>query len=342
MQYPYGLISDTHNHSWSAFATINEDGTNSRLAAIIAETERAMQMVKDRGGTSLFHAGDLFHVRGEIKPSVFNPTERSFRKMLGCTAQIIAIPGNHDLEGDEADELGNAMQTLANISNFHVCTQVDMMGDVFVFPWCHDLDVLRSRLKKHADPTKDAIIHAPVDGVLKGIPSKSLSPSELAAMGYRRVFAGHYHNHVSFLGGKVVSIGASTHQTWSDPGSTAGFILVYEDRIEHIPTGAPLFVDVDFDKDIETQVRGNYCRLKLTDVTEKELKQWRVDLEKFGALGVNLIVTKKATNGRPTTSAAASTSIDVSVANYIKDDMKPFLLNEVTDLADEVLQEARA
>ena len=61
------------------------------------------------------------------------------------------------------------------------------------------------------------------------VPYGALVPErrhDLAKLGFRRVFAGHYHHHCSFEDGKVWSIGATTHQTASDIGTKAGFLLV--------------------------------------------------------------------------------------------------------------------
>lgn len=349
MKYPYLLSSDQHCHSWSQFAHVDTDGVNSRLRIILNELTRSYKALGAAGGDTAFLAGDLFHVRGEIKPSVYNPTVETFTFIhdLGVEDMMTyAIPGNHDLEGKEASSLGNAMQGLGNIDGFNVCVEPKRFGDVWVFPWHQDLDKLRAALKKHANPKYDAIIHAPVNGVIKGIPDHGLEAAELAAFGYRRVFAGHFHDHKVFEDGKVVSIGATTHQTWSDPGTTAGFLLVYEDRIEHHTSEAPSFVELnaatlnpDYLKD---DVYGNYAKIKLIDVTEKEIKQWRDDLTTAGAIGVNVIATKKTTSGRSGASAKAALSLASSVEHFVRNDLKPFLMEEVSALAQEILMEAQS
>jgi DNA repair exonuclease SbcCD nuclease subunit len=350
MQYPYAISSDQHHHNWSAFSKVNPDGVNSRLRIILDENERAARTVKAAGGNQMFLAGDLFHVRGKIEPSVFNPTVESFERICGDVG-VYAIPGNHDLEGRDASKLGNAMQSLANIPNFQVATEPKVVGDVIVYPWYHDLNELRAQLKKDAHPNLDAIIHAPVNGVLEGLPDHGLNADELAAYGFRRIFAGHYHDHQVLAGGKVISIGATTHQTWSDVGTKAGFLLVYKDRIEHVPSQAPQFVDLNekavTEADIngfnlDDLVKGNYVRLKLSDVDDKEVRSWRDDTMKAGALGVNIIVNKTATVSRSGASTKAAISLAASVQHYIDNDLKPTLAADVSKLAQDVLIEAQS
>lgn len=359
MRYPYLITSDQHAHAWSAFSKVNPDGVNSRLRIILDELHRAHQVLHDAGGNESFYAGDLFHVRGKIEPSVFNPTFKAISDIHARYSDLAstAIPGNHDLEGRDADELGNAMQQLGSIDRFVVSTKLEKHGDVIVIPWQHDLDHLRTLLAFQAATAQhhgtlektDVIIHAPVNGVLMGIPDHGLEASELAAYGFRRVFCGHYHDHKVMMGGKVISVGATSHQTWSDPGTMAGFILVYEDRIQHFGSAAPQFINLDDDKlndlaangdDIEEIVKGHYVRLKLTDVEEKDIKAWRQSLTDAGVAGQQIIVTKTSSVSRTGASTKAAVSLSASVDHYIRQDMKPLLLEDVSKMAQDVLAEA--
>lgn len=354
MKYPYLITSDQHCHAWSAFSKPNPDGVNSRLRIILNEMDRARSSLKASGGTHHFGAGDLFHQRGEIKPSVFNPTYDSFQAVVGVEEHFLT--GNHDLEGKDSSSLGNAMQALDALPHFTAHTQPALVGDVLVVPWIQDLNELRSVLKAwSSEPnasSTDVIIHAPVNGVLKGIPDHGLEASELAAYGFRRVFSGHYHNHVVMEGGKVFSVGATTHQTWSDPGTKAGFLLVYEDRVEFHENEAPKFIDLTLELvddteslggSVEDLVKGNYVRMKLTDVTEREIKEWRVTLEQSGAAGVTIIATKKAAaTARTGAGVKAGSSLGSSVEHFIRNDLKPQLVEKVSKLAQDVLQEAQS
>ena len=69
----YGLMSDLHCHSWSSFASTDEEGRNTRLMHIIREIHRCCAELRARGGRNLVIAGDVFHTRGSVSPSVFNP-----------------------------------------------------------------------------------------------------------------------------------------------------------------------------------------------------------------------------------------------------------------------------
>ena len=116
---PYGVISDSHSHNWATFSHINKDtGLNNRLEHILDEIWRAAQTVKSEGGDTIIHCGDVFHVRGNLAPSVLNPTINLFSKItneLGLRSIILA--GNHDLESNDATRIGNATVALEGAKN---------------------------------------------------------------------------------------------------------------------------------------------------------------------------------------------------------------------------------
>src|SRR3569833_3315235 len=112
---PYGVMSDTHNHGWSAFATVLPSGVNSRLQIILDETWRCAQEIKKAGGDTLYHGGDLFHVRGSIAPSVLNPTTDCYRAIIEDGIQVVIDAGNHDLEGKEAARVSSAITALEGV-----------------------------------------------------------------------------------------------------------------------------------------------------------------------------------------------------------------------------------
>ena len=319
----YALLSDLHFHDWSQFSGVTESGVNKRLSIIKREVTRAVTTLRAAGGDQMLIAGDIFHVRGKIKPSVMNPVLELFEGITAAGIDVTAIPGNHDLENVESDGLGNAIRALEGVG-VAVCDEPTMIDErVLMVPWCSTLAGLKKRI---ADYTKgldcswlDCIIHAPLDGVIWGIPDHGLSVAEIAAWGFKRVFAGHYHHHID-LGRGVYSIGAVAHQTWSDVGTKAGFLMVGDDVTWH-PSEAPYFVEVtgdeEDDADITEKVRGNYARVKLNDASEADIRQVREELEGMGALGAIVLANKKAGVKRTGATVTTGASLEASVAEYV-------------------------
>ena len=319
---PYVVVSDLHMHNWSAFASTNPDGVNNRLQFILNEFWRAAETLKKLGGDTIIMAGDLFHQRGSIHPSVFNPTNALIKRILDEGIQIHAIPGNHDLASKETTELGNSFQSFVNLDGFRVYTETHVEADLAFIPWQSGKDQLRERveeLKSAYDVSQlDLFIHVGIDGVLIGVPDHGLSAAEVAGWGFKRVFAGDYHNHKVMEDGKVISIGATTHQTWGDIGTKAGFLIVEKDKVVYSASHAPNFVEINENTDedeIPLIVDGNYARIRGLKITDTQVKALKKELEGYGCRGVTFQVVREAVTARKTT--ARGLTIDASVDTFI-------------------------
>ncbi|MBA8881784.1 DNA repair exonuclease SbcCD nuclease subunit [Phyllobacterium myrsinacearum] len=308
---------------------------NSRLRIILDELESAAGAIGAAGGNTLIIAGDINHVRGSLDPEVLNPLQDSIRRILDSGVNIYFIPGNHDLAGEETTMLGSTAQTLSEtfssegtITAINTSRLVKSGDSHFAFvPWCSTTEKLLAEIQKLSEKAlldgtlakTDLIIHAGIDGVLDHMPSRGLTAARLATFGFRYVFAGHYHNHKD-LGSGVYSIGATTHQSWSDVGALAGWILVGEDaEVVHVSSCAPAFVDVsELDEELTKEVcKGNYIRYRGMEMTSAELKEKRQLFVDNGALGVSIQAPKKAAATRTTTPTSSGMSIDKSVAKYV-------------------------
>lgn len=323
----FGVISDTHNHKWDTFSNILPSGVNDRLQFILDDTWRAAQTVKANGGGTLIHTGDLFHVRGSVSPSVLNPTVDLYQRIIKeLELDVVLLAGNHDLEGKHATKLGNAGQALAGIGVRVISESFDDQGLYRIYiPYMDSCDKLREEINRMLEPLPimtrakyDLFLHAPLNGVVAGIPDHGLSALELSKLGVNRVFCGHYHNHKAF--GKVYSVGALTHQTFGDVNSLAGFLLVNDDTVTHYVSNAPRFVDFDPEwSELEEAeyIQGNYVRAKLDNASNDEVEQVRKYLTDLGARSVQIIhVPKTEVSRECAASIEAGKSIRVSLHEW--------------------------
>ncbi len=323
---PFGIISDTHNHSWSSFATTLPTGVNSRLQATLDETNRAADAVFRAGGDTLVHAGDLFHVRGSVAPSVLNPTLATYKTLVDAGMKIIINAGNHDLEGREANDIGSAITALREVGCMIVNKPMVMPAlNLALVPYIGkvaDLKAVLSSMQDEMDaPNCNLIIHAGIDGVIKGLPDHGLDAEYLNKLKFVRTFAGHYHHHKK-LAERVWSVGALTHQTWSDIGSKAGFLVVSDakDGVKWFASHAPSFIEIDgstMPEDIPLLVDGNYVRAKIFSSKPSEIEDLRKFLTDAGALGVTIVSQPKTGVTRTASTVKAGASLEVSVSDYI-------------------------
>jgi DNA repair exonuclease SbcCD nuclease subunit len=328
----YAVVSDLHCHAWSTYATVHADGVNSRLRIILNELWRAASELHDAGGKTLVVAGDIFHVRGSVDPEVLNPVQETFRSIMdNFGVSILMIPGNHDLKGKETSALGSAIQTLAEtfsaegsirVLNEPTTVKFDDGNFLAFVPWrskvddlLKDLEDLARRGNKHLT---DVFIHAGIDGVLSGVPAHGLPASRLASIGFRRVFAGHYHNHCD-MGDGVFSIGATTHQNWGDIGTAAGFLLVDENEVRFHPSKSPNFVDISGMKEEEMEINayGNYVRFRGDPMKDEDVRELREFLLKAGAQGVSIQAAKQVVSVRTATVGRTGLTLDQSVGGFV-------------------------
>lgn len=299
MSLVYGICSDAHLHNWSAFSRVDKNGLNSRLGHILDQIQVAAHDLRTAGGRTLYITGDLFHVRGSVSPTVLNPTIDLFARLTtDLDLNIRVLPGNHDLESRDSSALGNACESLRTIPGIEVISTPTLFEDdhVVMVPWYDRLDDVRRHIyacltdlnaKGEASNAWTLMIHAPVNGVLTGLPDHGFNAAELARYGFKRVFSGHYHNHKRFKG-EVYSVGATTHQTWNDIGTRAGYLLVSDTDVVFRTSSAPRFMDLDIrwdEHEAREQCKGNYVRARLGEATEEEISHLRDQLKTWGALG---------------------------------------------------------
>lgn len=329
----FAVLADIHAYGSTVYSGTGVDGINIRLQLILDEMLRSAKTLLDEGGKTMFIAGDIFHTRGSIDPEVLNPLRGTVEEILNTGIDIHAIPGNHDLKSKDSRALSSQIENLAQISIaggmfrcYNEVTSFQIDGQWFGFvPWRASIkDFLEDMGDLSAHPAHadmHVFIHAGIDGVLSGMPAHGLTDADLAAFGFKRVYAGHYHNHVIFPGNKVVSIGATTHHNWGDVSTRAGFLIVDTDAdtVTFHDTQAPKFADLTGldELEMELECRGNYVRFRGPSMTQTEINELRDQFRKWGALGVSIEVPKATVAARPSASASKGLTIDQSVANFV-------------------------
>jgi DNA repair exonuclease SbcCD nuclease subunit len=327
MKFPYLLYSDVHFHDWDSFSVTMPSGMNSRLAIILDELDRAYAELQAAGGQYAICAGDLFHVRGKVNTSVLVPVIEFFNKWKVGGITTIAISGNHDLESNDTTTYGSMVYALYSSGVYSSSDKWWSVAgtSIIMVSWHSNVVDLKKTLDDLSNSTPtvdkektDLIIHAPVDEVIIGIPSHGLDAAYLASLGFKRVFSGHYHNHVDFKN-NVWSIGATTHQTWGDVGSKAGYLIVDEKEVNWRSSHAPKFVDANKipESEMLEAVDGNYVRFTVEDATQEEIGIVRKELRDLGAKGIiiNAVTTKSLISGTRVSTANLG-SLDKSISEY--------------------------
>jgi DNA repair exonuclease SbcCD nuclease subunit len=195
--------------------------------------------------------------------------------------------------------------------------------------------------------TVDLIIHAGINGVLTNLPDHGLDAADVRMFGFRRVFAGHYHNHKSMEDDRVISIGATTHQTWGDIGTKAGFLIVEEDSFRWFASHAPSFVEITSatePDEIPLIADGNYVRVRDFRLTDAEVQLMRKELIGFGAKGISFQVAREVVSARgeaPTKVSSLDESIDGFITTKLAEE-EADLVSDVRTYCADILSKTRS
>ncbi|MET2951264.1 metallophosphoesterase [Vibrio owensii] len=354
MKIKFGIASDSHLHNWGAFAT-EVDGLNSRLVEILDELLKAAKSVKEGGGKRLYHAGDLFHVRGSIAPSVLYPTIEAFQKISDMGIEVRILAGNHDLETNDSSAISNGVESLRTIKNVTVVSETQFFPDdkIVMVPWHNKPKEYLEEIAKVSEElgeelsSYDLMIHAPVDGVIDGLPSHGITAEDLELFGFNRVYSGHYHNHKEITS-RVCSVGATTHQTWGDIESVAGYMLLTDlDEIVHVPSEAPEFRDYDSavitsEDEAAEFCEGHYVRVRLGTATQSQIqkmREWLVNDCKAAGVLIQAQPKGKVAEREEGATIEAGESINKSISEWLSKQKLDVKQEDIELACDDVLRE---
>lgn len=333
MSAPIVIYSDPHYHNFQQFAQISANGLNTRLATTIRATMEMTAHAKRIRASTIICAGDIFHVRGAVAPSVLNPTRAMFDAMSNEVSSVLLLTGNHDLESDKSKDLTAATHgvgndrgviVVADENGFAFNAPTDSPTKIIMIPWSPDLSYIRNQIKTRCqNPGRDILVlHAPMNGVITGLPDHGLTVDDFEDSGWATVFIGHYHNHRVFhtrSGTRVVSVGALTHQNWGDTESLAGYVVYHPDTntIEHFETSAPKFIKCHVDDLDELDPTDNFVKI-VGGISRSDAEDVRADLILRGAKGVIIegIAHRPAVTRGTSTSSGAPT-IQSVLSDYV-------------------------
>ncbi|EIG7598544.1 metallophosphoesterase [Escherichia coli] len=370
MTLPYGVISDCHYHKWDAFSTTNAEGLNSRLEIQLEATKEAAIAMKKAGCKYMLVAGDTFHVRGTVSPSVLHYVTETYKWIINeldltvvmlagnhdLDLTVVMLAGNHDLETNDSVYSANAAASLSSIGVVIVCGKRPhsiKIGDVTVhlISWRNNhaelISDLKALRKSVEGDNHDVVIHTSINKAIPTMPDVGIDAQELKDIGFRLVLSGHYHNHKEVIPG-VISVGALTHQNWGDVGSLAGYMIVNPDgSFSHYETSAPKFINLEDDV-ADDQIRGNYVRFRAVIENDEEGIKYQNILKTMGAKGVVCNFIRKSSMMEGTASTTETSKIDSlgeSVSAYCKivhDTDGGFDLSKLDILCQEILTEAES
>lgn len=342
------VVSDTHFHNWTQFSHIKEDGINSRLDDDLNEFKNACEEAKAEGCTGFIHCGDLFHVKGKIETTVLTSVLSTLEDEVASKFPFsMFLTGNHDITFSESKKwAGNALMIGSWLSR--QCLLANCVGGyteeesynplsskTMFMSWHKDIEEWKAAFEQYPYPQLDKIklvfTHAPIDGVVKGVPAGGITQEYIDSTKFEgKIFAGHYHNHKE-VSPQLISVGAFTHHSWSDVGSKAGYLILdtLSGDYEFRETKTPKFVDLDAIKvesaeEYSALCAGNYVRLTVEGELEKAKQIQEEIKEVLGAKAVlvNLKAKKPETVRASALGEITSSPLEKTISNYLDEAYK--------------------
>lgn len=337
MKSSFAVISDPHFHPYKQHSRIYPNGRNSRLMDIAKAFDMAVDEAVNEGCSSLVVAGDVFHVRGSVKPSVVNIVKDCLTYAMSNGLNVFILAGNHDMEkslgGDTSVDVFNEMSAFGK-NVFVVESDVPYQmfrvsgNEIGFINYNNDVEEWKSTFKKCADLKPDIIIcHQGIDDFKPSadMPNKGVNVEWIkSASGGIPVLAGDYHTPSN--DGNVISIGSLTQLTFADEG-TNHFVWIVEPsassyNISNKVIDSPKFVTVNkATKLSEALLKNNFIRIRVDN--QKDAEKLTEKCEKFGAASVTTEILKKFEKAKTETITISSPIAMISKFIDIEPKFKP-------------------
>ena len=309
------LFSDLHAHPFKPYATILENGMNSRLSDAVACINQLLVYCIANDVDLVLFGGDLFHVRRTINVAAFNAVYEEMSKFAVHGIPLVLIHGNHD----QADKRGSqhsihAFRTFCNVVDDPGWLVVrGKSGEpcaIMAIPYMENVAHLRDLVQEPCPVAKTPKIllgHLGIQGAKVGADFVYTNPhdadaNDLNYKAFDAVYLGHYHQHqpVAF---NAWYIGAALQHNWGDRDQWRGF-LVYDTKLrthERLTLSAPQFVECEeswfhkrFHNDDHGPFQDNYVRV-IDNTNAEWLEDEREEMRtQIGARSLELVPPKTA------------------------------------------------
>jgi DNA repair exonuclease SbcCD nuclease subunit len=264
------LFSDIHSHPFKAYATINAEGMNSRLADAISCINQIYEYAVANDADVVLFGGDMFHVRKHINVTAFNAVYVGMSQFSVSKIPVLLIPGNHDQCDKEGhDHSIYAFRTFLEVADkpgwYELRGKSGKLYDICAIPYCDDVEMIHGLVNGRPRTLHTTLLlgHLGVQGAKVGADFVYTNPRDptvvdLNCSYFDACFLGHYHEHQQ-LAPNCWYIGAPLQHTWGDTGQQRGFLEYDTDTgaIQKILLQSPKFVLLS-DHDAQLALAGHH------------------------------------------------------------------------------------
>lgn len=260
-------FADLHGHNYREFASLDENGVNSRLLDQIKVLKEIKDSAHKHEVQDIRFLGDLLHLKNNMDTLVL-------KTIIGMMAELaedfplLIVSGNHDYRLWTSHPV--VLEMLGDLADNVVVIDKPMFLDkvgrysekwlkIYAEPYTRKVTGLTERLEKlKLEPNMVFLGHQDMIGMQYGgfTVDEGLDPKKLLAS-FKWSFVGHAHT-PGRIHNNVVSVGAPLQHNFSDVGVKKGWWIFDEEKNEatHIlNTTSPRFYDITY-TDNKLQVKG--------------------------------------------------------------------------------------
>lgn len=296
-------VSDIHFYPFPAFATLTDQGINSRIQHTQNRLKEIFE-VADKLDAPILFGGDLFHVK-KLEAETIDLAVKTFNL---CKQPIIGVPGNHDMGtfGPDGRHSARAISKIEWLDNYgsRMSTIVKQgeRVDVYGIPYVRTKEELKKELEKVPKKVDVLLMHC-------GFAGTEMGSDYIADLGdcadpewvfgkAKLVVTGHFHiaqviakdeqaetyktqkptQHGQYTKYKdyetILVPGSPEPHNWGDINSVRGFWIIdtNEKTLTFQKLNSPQFVEVSTQEDL-AKAEGNYVRVVSKDIPLKMLQE---------------------------------------------------------------------
>lgn len=277
------VLSDFHIHDYKQM-THFVNGQNSRLEELLNCLNKLVEKVNSYEPDRIIFLGDLFHVKGFIKPSV---AIRTFDILKNLKAPVYAIDGNHDLENEGGI---SALDILKYLNPMNKVFHKPALEDGFLFiPYFSEKHKFIETLVDFRGTYDFVCSHEMIMQKNMFMKANEILVSEISSiLDGSVIFNGHIHEPYAYQ--NLINVGSPFKHSFNDVGREANFLVYDTDNkswffdsvndIEFISVDSPLF---DTKK-----ITGNYVCVEVFEGETGKMIVEKVKLFKPKGLKVKL------------------------------------------------------
>jgi DNA repair exonuclease SbcCD ATPase subunit/DNA repair exonuclease SbcCD nuclease subunit len=255
------LTADLQLHNFPEFASLNKEGYNTRLVALL---EGLTGLLRTHSPDAIVIAGDIWNNKAALETDLLDLTHSYFQYWKSeLISEVVLLLGNHDTAF-----LSGSIHSLRQFETYcEVITEAAIYKGIAFSPWRAEQAAIEADLEALSKEHASVLIgHWTVKGAATNsfLSEGGIDPYLPALQGFKHVLLGDVHKSQR-LGSNILYLGSPMQQNFGEEGDPKSVWMLdtVTAEVEAVPTYFPEYKTCDSIADAERfRKQGYYVRLK--------------------------------------------------------------------------------